>query len=231
MAYRDRYICSDCGHEWQTRKKRGSPPSCPNCNSKDITNESEEERKIIENSHLKEGSFTVSDEGKLERMSAECPKCGALIEREIKEDEFPIDATCEECGERWSISGNNPLNDSRQMYPEDKISRQIEEYDLEITRKMYRDLILEYKRKLGIYTAIGAWSIIIGIVIFLRGNDYGVLVSSIPIIISKLTNHYFLRIFLPEEILKLPKEIREEWIDSDVESEFETDAFYYDNLN
>jgi hypothetical protein len=45
MAHRDWYKCRKCGHEWQTRKKRGEPPSCPRCNKKDIYNQTEKKRK------------------------------------------------------------------------------------------------------------------------------------------------------------------------------------------
>jgi len=45
MAYRDWYKCNKCSHKWQTRKRKGSPPSCPSCNNKSITNTSAQKRR------------------------------------------------------------------------------------------------------------------------------------------------------------------------------------------
>jgi len=31
-----RYVCEDCGYEWESRKRFGDPAICPRCNSRSI---------------------------------------------------------------------------------------------------------------------------------------------------------------------------------------------------
>ena len=227
MAYRDWYRCSSCNHEWQTRKERGEPPSCPRCGNKDITNESKEKRDMQKEWSKVEGVTVVDGEGEIQEIEANCPLCQHLIVAEIEDKDSTLNVECPECNEKWQIriddiQGKLSSGDRLAFQTPDHIfSEQIEQYDLDVTTLEYIEMLKEYRDKSRVFNILGYLSMSSGFIIsFLGGKNtfsslLGLILVFLPIV-SYVSGHYVLKKYLPGPINRLPRDLRLEWKSRDV---------------